>query len=79
MSAFLEGNFIQVILLDEQTQEIQIMISNFIKSEIQHTRELLGTDSPFLNKKQTCEYLKICYFLYPFIFLNLLFNLLSLT
>ena len=62
MSAFLEGNFIQVILLDEQTQEIQ------------HTRELLGTDSPFLNKKQTCEYLKICYFLYPFIFLNLLFN-----
>ena len=33
MSAFLEGNFIQVILLDEQTQEIQIMISNFIKSE----------------------------------------------
>lgn len=49
----------QVILPEEQTQEIQLMISNLIKSEVKNVRESVGADSPFLNKKQTCEYLKI--------------------
>ncbi|HEX0027651.1 helix-turn-helix transcriptional regulator [Streptococcus pyogenes] len=49
----------QVILPEEQTKEIQLMISELIKSEVKNARESVGADSPFLNKKQTCGYLGI--------------------
>ena len=49
----------QVILTDEQTSQIQKMISELIKEEIKNARESAGSDSPFLNKRQTCDYLGI--------------------
>jgi len=48
-----------VQLPEEQTQEIQQMIATLIKDEIHHFKEDIGVDSPFLNKKQTCNYLGI--------------------
>ena len=45
-----------VQLPDEQTQEIQQMIATLLKNEIHHFKEDIGADSPFLNKKQTCNY-----------------------
>ena len=41
-----------VQLPQEQTKEIQQMIATLIKDDI-------GADSPFLNKKQTCNYLGV--------------------
>lgn len=49
----------QVTLPQEQTQEIQQMIATLIKDEIHHFKEEIGADSPFLNKKQTCNYLGV--------------------
>ena len=40
-------------------QEIQQMIATLIKDEIHHFKEDIGADSPFLNKKQTCNYLGV--------------------
>ena len=40
-------------------QEIQQMIATLIKNEIHHFKEDIGADSPFLNKKQTCNYLGV--------------------
>ena len=48
-----------VQLPEEQTQEIQHMIATLLKNEINHSKEDMGADSPFLNKKQTCNYLGI--------------------
>lgn len=48
-----------VQLPEEQTQEIQQMIATLIKDVIHHFKEDIGVDSPFLNKKQTCNYLGI--------------------
>lgn len=48
-----------VQLPEEQTQEIQKMIATLIKDEINHFKEEIGADSPFLNKKQTCLYLGV--------------------
>jgi len=48
-----------VQLPDEQTQEIQQMIATLLKDEIHHFKEEIGADSPFLNKKQTCNYLGV--------------------
>ena len=48
-----------VQLPEEQTLEIQQMIATLIKNEIHHFKEDIGADSPFLNKKQTCNYLGI--------------------
>lgn len=48
-----------VQLPEEQTQEIQQMIATLIKDEIHYFKEDIGIDSPFLNKKQTCNYLGI--------------------
>lgn len=48
-----------VQLPDEQTQEIQQMIATLLKNEIHHFKEEIGADSPFLNKKQTCNYLGV--------------------
>jgi len=49
----------QVTLPQEQTQEIQQMIATLLKNEIHHFKEDIGADSPFLNKKQTCNYLGV--------------------
>ncbi|SDB47218.1 DNA binding domain-containing protein, excisionase family [Streptococcus henryi] len=49
----------QVMLAEEQTLEIQQMIGELIKSEIKNARKSVGADSPFLNKRQTCDYLGI--------------------
>ena len=40
-------------------QEIQQMIATLLKNEIHHFKEDIGADSPFLNKKQTCNYLGV--------------------
>ena len=48
-----------VQLPDEQTQEIQQMIATLLKNEIHQFKEEIGADSPFLNKKQTCNYLGV--------------------
>ncbi|HEO3820670.1 TPA: helix-turn-helix domain-containing protein [Streptococcus agalactiae] len=49
----------QVILLDEQVKEIQLLVSNVIKSEIQQFKTDIGLEKPYLNKLQTCQYLGI--------------------
>lgn len=46
-----------VQLPEEQTQEIQQMIATLLKNEIHHFKEDIGTNSSFLNKNQTCNYL----------------------
>lgn len=49
----------QVILTNEQVQQIQLLIAELIKKEIQINIENRGLNSPYLNKKQACEYLGI--------------------
>lgn len=49
----------QVILPNEQIQQIQLLIAELIKKEIQINIENRGLNSPYLNKKQACEYLGI--------------------
>lgn len=49
----------QVILPDEQVKEIQLLVSNVIKSEIQQFKADIGLEKPYLNKLQTCQYLGI--------------------
>lgn len=49
----------QVILPDEQVKEIQLLVSNVIKSEIQQFKTNIGLEKPYLNKLQTCQYLGI--------------------
>ena len=45
----------QVILPDEQIHEIQLLISNLIKQEIEQILNKSDIGSPFLNKKQTSQ------------------------
>ncbi|CYU75966.1 helix-turn-helix domain-containing protein [Streptococcus suis] len=49
----------QVILPNEQVQQIQLLIAELIKKEIQINIENRGLNSPYLNKKQACKYLGI--------------------
>ncbi|HEM6220526.1 TPA: helix-turn-helix domain-containing protein [Streptococcus suis] len=49
----------QVILPDEQIKQIQLLIAELIKKEIQINIEKRGLNSPYLNKKQACDYLGI--------------------
>lgn len=49
----------QVILPDEQIHQIQLLLSNLIKKEIREQLDKNGIDSPYLNKKQACNYLGI--------------------
>ena len=49
----------QVILLDEQVQQIQLLLAELIKKEIENRLNNSNLDSPFLNKQQTCHYLGI--------------------
>jgi DNA-binding helix-turn-helix protein len=49
----------QVILTDEQIHQIQLLIADLIKQEIENRLDNSNIDSPFLNKQQTCNYLGI--------------------
>lgn len=49
----------QVILPDEQIHQIQLLIADLIKQEIENRLDNSNTNSPFLNKQQTCNYLGI--------------------
>jgi len=49
----------QVILPDEQIHQIQLLLSNLIKKEIREQLDKSGIVSPYLNKKQACNYLGI--------------------
>lgn len=49
----------QVILPDEQIHQIQLLIANLIKQEIENRLNNSNLESPFLNKRQACDYLGI--------------------
>lgn len=49
----------QVILPDEQIHQIQLLLADLIKQEIENWLNNANLDSPFLNKKQACIYLSI--------------------
>ncbi|NQN54469.1 helix-turn-helix domain-containing protein [Streptococcus suis] len=49
----------QVILPDEQIHQIQLLIANLIKQEIENRLNNRNLESPFLNKQQACDYLGI--------------------
>ena len=49
----------QVILPDEQVQQIQLLLAELIKKEIENILNNSNLESPFLNKQQTCHYLGI--------------------
>ncbi|RSI74713.1 helix-turn-helix domain-containing protein [Streptococcus oralis] len=49
----------QVILPDEQINQIQHLISELIKKEIEIRLNNNNLNSPFLNKQQACHYLGI--------------------
>jgi len=49
----------QVFLADEQIHQIQLLIADLIKQEIENRLSNSNLNSPFLNKQQTCNYLGI--------------------
>lgn len=49
----------QVILPEEQVHQIQLLIADLIKREIENRLSNSNLSSPFLNKQQACEYLGI--------------------
>lgn len=49
----------QVILTDEQIHQIQHLLAELIKKEIENRLNNSNLDSPFLNKQQACHYLGI--------------------
>lgn len=49
----------QVILPDEQIHQIQLLITDLLKHEIENRLNNSTLSSPFLNKQQTCDYLGI--------------------
>lgn len=49
----------QVILPDEQVQQIQRLLAELIKKEIENRLNNNNLESPFLNKQQACNYLSI--------------------
>ncbi|HEL1615463.1 TPA: helix-turn-helix domain-containing protein [Streptococcus suis] len=49
----------QVILPDEQVHQIQLLIADLIKREIENRLDNSILGSPFLNKQQACDYLRI--------------------
>ena len=49
----------QVILPDEQVRQIQLLLAELIKKEIENRLNNSNLDSPFLNKQQACHYLGI--------------------
>ena len=51
--------YMQLILPDEQIHQIQLLIADLIKKEIENRLNNSNLESPFLNKQQTCNYLGI--------------------
>ncbi|WP_247952260.1 helix-turn-helix domain-containing protein [Streptococcus oralis] len=49
----------QVILPDKQIQQIQLLLAELIKKEIENRLNNSNLESPFLNKQQACHYLGI--------------------
>lgn len=49
----------QVILPKEQIHQIQLLIADLIKREIENQLNNRNIKSPFLNKQQACNYLGI--------------------
>ena len=49
----------KVILSDEQIHQIQLLIADLIKRDIDNRLNNSNLNSPFLNKQQTCDYLGI--------------------
>lgn len=49
----------QVILPDEQIHQIQLLIANLIKQEIENRLNNRNLENPYLNKQQACDYLGI--------------------
>lgn len=49
----------EVILPDEQIHQIQHLIADLIKQEIENRLDNSNIDSLFMNKQQTCNYLSI--------------------
>ena len=49
----------QVILADEQIHQIQLLIADLIKREVENRLDNRNIKSPFLNKQQACDYLGI--------------------
>ncbi|HEL1913137.1 helix-turn-helix domain-containing protein [Streptococcus suis] len=49
----------KVILPDEQVHQIQLLIADLIKREIENRLDNSILGSPFLNKQQACDYLRI--------------------
>ena len=49
----------QVILPDEQIHQIQLLIADLIKREVENRLDNRNIKSPFLNKQQTCDSLGI--------------------
>lgn len=49
----------QVILPEEQVRQIQLLIADLIKLEIENRLNNSGLEIPFLNKQQACDYLGI--------------------
>lgn len=49
----------QVILPKEQVEQIQHLLSELIKQEIEKRLNNSILESPYLNKQQTCKYLAI--------------------
>ncbi len=49
----------QVILPYEQIHQIQLLIAELIKREVENRLDNRNIKSPFLNKQQACDYLGI--------------------
>ena len=49
----------QVILPDKQIHQIQLLLAELIKKEIENRLNNSNLESPFLNKQQACHYLGI--------------------
>lgn len=49
----------KVILPDEQVHQIQLLIATLIKQEVENRLNNSNLSSPFLNKQQACDYLRI--------------------
>lgn len=55
----MKGNLMKVILPDEQVHQIQFLLSELIKQEIEKRLNNSNLESPYLNKQQACLYLGI--------------------
>lgn len=49
----------QVILPEEQVHQIQLLIADLIKQEVENRLDNSNLSSPYLNKQQACKYLGI--------------------